>query len=615
MMKRTLSLVLASTLLLSTAVVPQVSAVDILPDVGETLHLQHSETLSTEYQAGYFEYVEIISPQYEDGKRFSESDALVAVKLDGKWGYINPENQVVVPFAYDFAGIFNEGHALVGTSTSGGYTMGMVDTFGNYTAIYKEEVSYSSSTWSKTGNYNPLVVPSAALDDNNTLFHNGLCTQLYFTVSSKKVGVIIDKQGNGIAVPEYLLTPYNEGVIVGNATSGTNAKVFDSRGNELLNMGSYSAYSINQGLIPVYSSNKLGFYNYHTQSFAISPTYSSFSRLDVATVNQCFCTAGYAAVKSGSYYGGVDMTGKTVIPFSYSTLFQMSEGRASFEKSGKWGYLDENYEVVIPATFSRGTRFYGGKAAVKDGTSYYLIDTKGNKIEGSDQLDGSLYFIDSNSTTPPRDYVTVVSDKKTGFGKVVFNPELPVAGDTSDWALEKVIAAIQAELVPANQQNTYRSNVTRQDFAYLALISMAARANMTVEEYVVAKTGKTLTQLVNNYPFNDTNNSYVVAAEAIGIVSGRDVATFDPYASITRQEVAVILTGMSRVTGDSTGNPPVADVVDRDSIATWALPSVDYVISADIMGTMGSNDFSPTGNCTREQTFTIMYNYYASILG
>lgn len=99
----------------------------------ETLHV-------SQYQAGYFEYKEIISPQYQDGGMFSVNDGLAPVKLNGKWGYINTDNQVIVPFNYDFAAIFNEGHAIVGTTASGGYAMG----HGGY---HRSLYSYFEGRW------------------------------------------------------------------------------------------------------------------------------------------------------------------------------------------------------------------------------------------------------------------------------------------------------------------------------------------------------------------------------------------------------------------------------------------------------------------------------------
>ncbi|MDE6107652.1 MAG: WG repeat-containing protein, partial [Oscillospiraceae bacterium] len=62
-------------------------------------------------QRGGLSYEEIISPQYEDASTFSED--LAAVKKDGKWGYINEQNEVIIPFRYAYAWPFSEGKAIV----------------------------------------------------------------------------------------------------------------------------------------------------------------------------------------------------------------------------------------------------------------------------------------------------------------------------------------------------------------------------------------------------------------------------------------------------------------------------------------------------------------------
>lgn len=55
---------------------------------------------------GTLTYAEAIAPQYEKAGVFS--DGLAPVKQNGKWGYINTDNEVVIPFQFDAAGIFNE---------------------------------------------------------------------------------------------------------------------------------------------------------------------------------------------------------------------------------------------------------------------------------------------------------------------------------------------------------------------------------------------------------------------------------------------------------------------------------------------------------------------------
>ena len=45
----------------------------------------------------------------------------------------------------------------------------------------------------------------------------------------------------------------------------------------------------------------------------------------------------------------------------------------------KWGYIDANGKVVIPAKYDQCRSFSGGYALVKEGNSIYFIDKKGNK--------------------------------------------------------------------------------------------------------------------------------------------------------------------------------------------------------------------------------------------
>ena len=96
MKKRTLSLALALALCVGLATPAALAA-----DAGTV--------------PGAMTFTETITPQYEDASAFI--NGLAAVKKDGKWGYINTDNEVVVPFQYDLAGEFNEGYAIVGVLT------------------------------------------------------------------------------------------------------------------------------------------------------------------------------------------------------------------------------------------------------------------------------------------------------------------------------------------------------------------------------------------------------------------------------------------------------------------------------------------------------------------
>ena len=68
----------------------------------------------TEYTYGFINIQDPtrgIDPEYCAANTFSEG--LAAVKMGGKWGFINASNQVVIDFQYDHAYHFNAGNAIV----------------------------------------------------------------------------------------------------------------------------------------------------------------------------------------------------------------------------------------------------------------------------------------------------------------------------------------------------------------------------------------------------------------------------------------------------------------------------------------------------------------------
>lgn len=65
---------------------------------------------------------------YDDiGRTFEEG--IIPVKKDGKYGYINEYNEIIIPFSYDYAGDFSEGFAIVKRYGKYGY----IDRFGHDT--------------------------------------------------------------------------------------------------------------------------------------------------------------------------------------------------------------------------------------------------------------------------------------------------------------------------------------------------------------------------------------------------------------------------------------------------------------------------------------------------
>ena len=290
--------------------------------------------------------------------------------------------------------------------------------------------------------------------------------------------------------------------------------------------------------------------------FVIQPTYTDFTVSDVYGEYEVFGDTGVAMVENTSgKWGGIDKSGRTVIPFNYDLLYNYHFGLAAFEQNGKYGYLDENGQVAIPAQYVISTGFGSdGYAVAYDGQKAFLIDDEGKEIPGADQLDPEAYFEEvAGSDVPivytPDEYVVIEENGRYGYGHVEYAPALPEASEMSSWAYEEVTAAIEEDLVPNYLQNLYLNNINRGEFCDLVIQAIEEVEGQNIADIVQAQTGKSLAAWRQEYPFYDSADSNVIAAYALGIVTGRGGGEFDPYASITRQEAAAFLMRSAKVLG------------------------------------------------------------------
>lgn len=81
-------------------------------------------------------------------------------------------------------------------------------------------------------------------------------------------------------------------------------------------------------------------------------------------------------------YGIIDLrTGEFIVPLKYSDLIlNRKSGLHRFKQLDAMGYLNEDYEVVIPPQYEDETVFTDGIAAVKDASGWHFIDTSGKTV-------------------------------------------------------------------------------------------------------------------------------------------------------------------------------------------------------------------------------------------
>ena len=90
---------------------------------------------------------------------------------------------------------------------------------------------------------------------------------------------------------------------------------------------------------------------------------------------------GLASVEINGKWGFIDKTDTMVIPAKYDFAGSFSEGLASVKINGKWGFIDKTDTMVIPAKFDDAWYFSNGKALVKLNGRQFFIDRNGNEVQ------------------------------------------------------------------------------------------------------------------------------------------------------------------------------------------------------------------------------------------
>ncbi len=98
-----------------------------------------------------------------------------------------------------------------------------------------------------------------------------------------------------------------------------------------------------------------------------------------------------AAVKQDGKWGFIDDEGNVVVEPKYDAANSFSEGLAAVQSNGKWGYIDKTGTLVIPFTLDSTYAFSEGLAVYSSGYYYGYIDTSGKKITEAVYVEASSF--------------------------------------------------------------------------------------------------------------------------------------------------------------------------------------------------------------------------------
>jgi hypothetical protein len=89
---------------------------------------------------------------------------------------------------------------------------------------------------------------------------------------------------------------------------------------------------------------------------------------------------GLAQVKSNRKYGFVNEEGEVVIPLMYDSAGPFSDGLAKVRLGDQWGFINNNGNVVVPLMYDYVDDFHDGLAKVLLIDQWGCVDTTGREV-------------------------------------------------------------------------------------------------------------------------------------------------------------------------------------------------------------------------------------------
>lgn len=343
--------------------------------------------------------------------------------------------------------------------------------------------------------------------------------------------------------------------------------------------------------------------------------------------------SGVICIRKGQECALISDDGKILVPFLYNYIgSDVSDGLrcvGSITDNGEvaYGFVDMEWNLKIPMIYSEAGSFSMGFCGVVH-SDYRAVIDKENRIiinleddmwfyqgfsEGlavvrrGDPMFGKCEYIDKTGKTVIasgewgnhvdnfKNGLAVVSNKITGYvspGNTLLGKfgVIKYLGNTpSSWAAGEVEETEELGIIPEDMRCLYNNDITRRDFAYVAI------------KYLEAKNIKFDANYKENN-FTDTNDLYINLAYSLEIVNGYEDGTFRPHHFITRQEAAAMLTRVYNMYGSRSDTDGLT-YDDNDEIGEWALKSITLMKSLGVMKGDEANRFNPNSNYTREQSY------------
>lgn len=311
-----------------------------------------------------------------DGQPFTDIGNFINdrawVQSGNKFGYINQQAELVIPFDFDVASDFENGYAIARKNGK----FGCIDASGKTVLPFE---------------YDGIGLPQ-----------NGLCRARMGSGKASKWGVV-NLQGKTVVPFVFdLVAPFSGGVAA--VQKGSKWGLVNDRGEPLV-PPAISVASIGKfqngiaragvgprveqtGIGPVVRYDKTGYLK-KDGTWLLEPVYNRIEGFEQVWAAQ----QGIAMLVKNGKFGYVNYNGKVTVPAVYDlvtgfdSVWRLNKGIAAVKKDGKSGFIDHNGNEVVPpvfdfisSDFARVWQDSAGWAIAARNNRYGCIDHQGKTV-------------------------------------------------------------------------------------------------------------------------------------------------------------------------------------------------------------------------------------------
>lgn len=300
--------------------------------------------------------------------------------LDGKWGFVTEKGETVVPFIWDAAGAFHDGHVAVGIGSFRDRRWGLMDSDARLVLpnVYRRlqyagegfwRISVDGDTWalyhpneqvpqefpySRLGGFMAGYLVAERIERDAPIYEV-LDSGLDLVYSSRQR---INSYSEGIAEiregDRSLFRKVTNDTIIGDSEGYTRAGRFTD-GRAIVGIGD----------------------NWRERKWGVISADGSYLTPPLFDGIGPFSDEGLARVRVDGVYGFLDTSGRLAVPAVWEQTGSFSNGLCPVMRNDKWGYIDSSGTLVIALEYDRAWDFVDGYAVVRmgsrsDGTRYYI---------------------------------------------------------------------------------------------------------------------------------------------------------------------------------------------------------------------------------------------------